>query len=413
MAREISKEKKKILGPMIRLERQKLRLTRKQIITDGQGGQICSATTLYRLEKGRVIQESDVYFSLIEKLNSKYVENRSLDKMIERINQKMMSYFETLEKSVAKSLLSEIVTLKGGQNFYYHQILTGYSDMILVNLNQKKLTESEYLYYKRLMEFMPETYNVLLLHLCFCHAYNFIQKMPEIEFYECFLMQFKEYFIIRIDILLLLRSENRFLEYESLHQKISEEIKEKHLINQQCKVQAFYVQAIAEYQKPELRETLLHLERMMAENKCQLNPAIYNNICSMMAMTYYVDLKNYEKAAILFETLLKVDINKMYSIGMYYFSACELSNRQFLPGIFNDIDIQQTNVYLRYYYLKYIKHLSITDLVHYLKTEVLDELLQNGNELRVSVFKKQWKLLLEQSPNKFYKDYYAFMKNFE
>ena len=133
----------------------------------------------------------------------------------------------------------------------------------------------------------------------------------------------------------------------------------------------------------------------------------------MMAMTYYVDLKNYEKAAILFETLLKVDINKMYSIGMYYFSACELSNRQFLPGIFNGIDIQQTNVYLRYYYLKYIKHLSITDLVHYLKTEVLDELLQNGNELRVSVFKKQWKLLLEQSPNKFYKDYYAFMKNFE
>ena len=42
VAREISKEKKKILGPMIRLERQRLRLTRKQIITDGQDGQICS-----------------------------------------------------------------------------------------------------------------------------------------------------------------------------------------------------------------------------------------------------------------------------------------------------------------------------------------------------------------------------------
>ena len=64
VAREISKEKKKILGPMIRLERQRLRLTRKQIITDGQDGQICSATILYCLEKGRVIQESDVYFNL-------------------------------------------------------------------------------------------------------------------------------------------------------------------------------------------------------------------------------------------------------------------------------------------------------------------------------------------------------------
>ena len=59
------------------------------------------------------------------------------------------------------------------------------------------------------------------------------------------------------------------------------------------------------------------------------------------------------------------------------------------------------------------KNLSLPDLIHYLKTKVLDELKKNGNQLKISVFKSQWNLLISENTKKYYKDYYRFIKNFE
>lgn len=83
------------------------------------------------------------------------------------------------------------------------------------------------------------------------------------------------------------------------------------------------------------------------------------------------------------------------------------------PEIINRIDTNHASVYLQYFYYKYSKNLSLPDLIHYLKTKVLDELKKNGNQLKISVFKSQWNLLISENTKKYYKDYYRFIKNFE
>ena len=115
----------------------------------------------------------------------------------------------------------------------------------------------------------------------------------------------------------------------------------------------------------------------------------------------------------MFEKLLIEDFTKIYSSGIYYFSSCDLINIKPSPEIINRIDTNHASVYLQYFYYKYSKNLSLPDLIHYLKTKVLDELKKNGNQLKISVFKSQWNLLISENTKKYYKDYYRFIKNFE
>ena len=62
MPKTISIANKRIIGPMIRLERLRLGLTKEQLIHDNQGKSICSLSTLYRIEKGKVIQDDIIYY---------------------------------------------------------------------------------------------------------------------------------------------------------------------------------------------------------------------------------------------------------------------------------------------------------------------------------------------------------------
>lgn len=412
MTKAISKERKEILGFLIRLEREKLKWTKNQMTLNSHGENVCSVSTLYRIEKGTAIQRDEIYFDLIGQFNRTYNENNKLDKIIEKMNKKFMHYFETLETEEAHSLLTVAKFFSKNQNFYYHQIFTGYLDMLLVNLNQKKLNAEEYHYYQEMMKFMPEPYNVLLLHLCFCHAHNFIQQISEIAKYEVLLKRYQNYLVIQIDSLLFLRCMKRIFEYQQVHLKVMEQIRQRGLINQEAKVLGYYLGVIAEIQKTELNTVLNELEQFLKNNKLKMNHFIYNNVLSMLAMVYYVDVKNYNKAYQLFEKLLQEDVMKVYIIGLYYFSSCELSDHEPASTVINRINPDNDNVYLRYFFYKYVRKWNNNDLVNYLKTDILNELKRDGNQLKINVFKNQWNLL-QLSANKFYKDYYKFIKNFE
>ena len=125
-----------------------------------------------------------------------------------------------------------------------------------------------------MMEFMPEPYNILLLHLCFCHAHNYNQDISEICNYEPILMKYQSYLFIQTDFLLLLRCERRFVEYQKIHSTVMDKIDKRNLINQKCKVLSYYVGTIADIQKPELCNTLKELEQLLNNEKQRLNPAI-------------------------------------------------------------------------------------------------------------------------------------------
>ena len=413
MLKTISRENKRTLGSLIRLERIKAGITREQMIFDNQGKSICSISTLYRLEKGDVIQDDIIYLELIKRLNKVYENNGFLDNAINDLNGKLMNYFETLNAAEADCLLAYIKSFNTVKSFYYQQIFAGYLDILCVNLNQKKLTSEEYEYYKKMMVFMPEPYNVLLLHLCFCYANNYNQDISEMHSYEALLTKYQNYLIIQVDILILLKCELRLFEYQKVHSEVLKEIDKRNLINQKCKVLSFHVGAIADMQKLDLNRVLNELEQLLFKEKQFLNPVIYNNTLVALAMIYYVDIKDYKKATALFEKLLIEDFTKIYSSGIYYFSSCDLINIKPLPEIINRIDTNHASVYLQYFYYKYSKNLSLPDLIHYLKTKVLDELKKNGNQLKISVFKSQWNLLISENTKKYYKDYYRFIKNFE
>ena len=77
-----------------------------------------------------------------------------------------------------------------------------------------------------------------------------------------------------------------------------DKIDKRNLINQKCKVLSYYVGTIADIQKPELCNTLKELEQLLNNEKQRLNSAIYSNVLLMLAMTYYVDLKDYRKASL-------------------------------------------------------------------------------------------------------------------
>lgn len=413
MLKTISRENKRALGSLIRLERIKAGITREQMIFDNQGKSICSISTLYRLEKGDVIQDDIIYLELIKRLNKVYENNGFLDNAISDLNDKLMNYFETLNAAEADCLLAYIKSFNKVKSFYYQQIFAGYLDILCVNLNQKKLTSEEYEYYKKMMVFMPEPYNVLLLHLCFCYANNYNQDISEMHSYEALLTKYQNYLIIQVDILILLKCEHRLFEYQKVHSEVLKEIDKRNLINQKCKVLSFHVGAIAIMQKLDLNRVLNELEQLIFKEKQFLNPVIYNNTLVALAMIYYVDIKDYKKATALFEKLLIEDFTKIYSSGIYYFSSCDLINIKPSPEIINRIDTNHASVYLQYFYYKYSKNLSLPDLIHYLKTKVLDELKKNGNQLKISVFKSQWNLLISENTKKYYKDYYRFIKNFE
>ncbi|WP_448910407.1 hypothetical protein [Holdemania massiliensis] len=413
MLKTISRENKRALGSLIRLERIKAGITREQMIFDNQGKSICSISTLYRLEKGDVIQDDIIYLELIKRLNKVYENNGFLDNAISDLNDKLMNYFETLNAAEADCLLAYIKSFNKVKSFYYQQIFAGYLDILCVNLNQKKLTSEEYEYYKKMMVFMPEPYNVLLLHLCFCYANNYNQDISEMHSYEALLTKYQNYLIIQVDILILLKCEHRLFEYQKVHSEVLKEIDKRNLINQKCKVLSFHVGAIAIMQKLDLNRVLNELEQLIFKEKQFLNPVIYNNTLVALAMIYYVDIKDYNKATALFEKLLIEDFTKIYSSGIYYFSSCDLINIKPSPEIINRIDTNHASVYLQYFYYKYSKNLSLPDLIHYLKTKVLDELKKNGNQLKISVFKSQWNLLISENTKKYYKDYYRFIKNFE
>ncbi|MFQ8583860.1 MAG: hypothetical protein ACLSA6_15705 [Holdemania massiliensis] len=149
MLKTISRENKRALGSLIRLERIKAGITREQMIFDNQGKSICSISTLYRLEKGDVIQDDIIYLELIKRLNKVYENNGFLDNAISDLNDKLMNYFETLNAAEADCLLAYIKSFNKVKSFYYQQIFAGYLDILCVNLNQKKLTSEEYEYYKK------------------------------------------------------------------------------------------------------------------------------------------------------------------------------------------------------------------------------------------------------------------------
>ena len=352
MPKTISIANKRIIGPMIRLERLRLGLTKEQLIHDNQGKSICSLSTLYRIEKGKVIQDDIIYYDLIKKLNRSYEENSLLDNAVKDLSYNLVNYFETLNAVDADEILSYLKSFNKINSFYYKEIFSSCTDILHVSLNQRKLTPNEYQYYQRMMEFMPEPYNILLLHLCFCHVHNYNQDISEICSYEPILMKYQSYLFIQTDFLLLLRCERRFIEYQKIHSTVMDKIDKRNLINQKCKVLSYYVGTIADIQKPELCNTLKELEQLLNNEKQRLNSAIYSNVLLMLAMTYYVDLKDYRKASLLFESLFIEDPLKIYSSGIYYFSACDLSRIKPLQEILDKIDINQANIYLRYFYCR-------------------------------------------------------------
>ena len=407
----ISNDKKQMLGLLIKLERKRKDLKQKELITDTQQTQICSLSTLQRIEKGQIVKDDVVYHKLIDRMGYFFKENTKIDKAIHLLNKKCMRYFESLNLEEAEIILNEVHSIFDTTSFYYTHMKQFYLDMIESNLFRKILTRKEYHQYKALINYASKPINILLIHMCFCFANNYIQNIQEMSCYENLLRKNSSFLIMRIDLQLILKCNNRLEEYLELNTMIINETESKQLINQRCKVIASRCTVLSTIQYPLLHKALNDLEYLIYDYEKMLNPVIVNNIKYTMAMIYFSDILDYNKAIELFEYVFDMHPLKIESAGIYYFSSCEITKQKPKESILKNICLD--NVYLRYFKFKYQPNWSKEELVHYLNTTVLKALIKDKNSLKIRVFKTEWKFLMQEHPDKYYKAYYSFMANFE
>ena len=180
----ISDDNKRQLGLFIKIERESQGLSQKELINDADQKQICSVSTLHRIETGQIIKDDVIYHELIQRLGYSFKENARLDKVLPDLNQQCLHYFETLNLSEAEMILDRVHALFKTSSFYYNQLKQCYLDLINANLNKEKLSDSKYKWYRMMRNVVPNPLNVLLLHLCFCHSMNYLQSLNEIISYE-------------------------------------------------------------------------------------------------------------------------------------------------------------------------------------------------------------------------------------
>jgi len=53
------------------------------------------------------------------------------------------------------------------------------------------------------------------------------------------------------------------------------------------------------------------------------------------------------------------------------------------------------------------------DLGDYINIVLIPELKKEKSPIKITVFKKQWELILEKSSNKYYKPFFEFVREFE
>ena len=100
----ISDENKRTLGLFIKIERESQELSQKELINDADQKQICSVSTLHRIETGQIIKDDVIYHELIQRLGYSFKENARLDKVLPDLNQQCLHYFETLDLSEAEMI---------------------------------------------------------------------------------------------------------------------------------------------------------------------------------------------------------------------------------------------------------------------------------------------------------------------
>ena len=201
----ISDENKRTLGLFIKIERESQELSQKELINDADQKQICSVSTLHRIETGQIIKDDVIYHELIQRLGYSFKENARLDKVLPDLNQQCLHYFETLDLSEAEMILDRVHALFKTSSFYYDQLKQCYLDLINANLNKEKLSDSKYQWYRMMRNVVPNPLNVLLLHLCFCHSMNYLRNLNEIISYEKDLEFCNRYLLVKFDLLYVLK----------------------------------------------------------------------------------------------------------------------------------------------------------------------------------------------------------------
>ncbi|WP_020224336.1 hypothetical protein [Holdemania massiliensis] len=137
----VSDSNKQILGLLIKIERESQGLSQKECIQDPSQGQICSVSTLHRLEAGQIIRDDVIYHELIHRLGYSFQENTALDHVLPDLNQQCIHYFETLNLNEAEMILDRVHALFKTSSFYYDQLKQCYLDLIEVSLNKKAIKQ--------------------------------------------------------------------------------------------------------------------------------------------------------------------------------------------------------------------------------------------------------------------------------
>ncbi|WP_302925879.1 helix-turn-helix domain-containing protein [Holdemania filiformis] len=409
----ISDDNKRTLGLFIKIERESQGLSQKELINDADQKQICSVSTLHRIETGQIIKDDVIYHELIQRLGYSFQENARLDKVLPDLNQQCLHYFETLDLSEAEMILDRVHALFKTSSFYYNQLKQCYLDLIHISLNKEKLSDSKYKWYRMMRNVVSNPLNVLLLHLCFCHSMNYLQSLNEIISYEKELEFCDHYLIIKFDLLYVLKYKGNYGKLIELINEVREECEIKNLPNQKLKCLAFLVGTACVINTFDIHSAICELEKFIMENKNKLNPEILNNGYYTLAMTYYEDLRNYTKALEMFQSLLVLNPLKIYSCGLFYFTCCDYLKIEPDSKILKSIDTKQADLFLQYFIYKYSSKSTMKDLGNYINKTLLPELKKEKKPMIISVFKKQWGFILEKDHNKYYKPFYDFMREFE
>ncbi|MCH1941820.1 helix-turn-helix domain-containing protein [Holdemania massiliensis] len=409
----INNTNKQILGQMIKLERERLGLTQKKLIMNKAKAQICSTATLHRLESGQIIKDDTIYHELIHQLGYSFEENPGIDQALPALNEQCMHYFETLNLIEAERILAYINDLFQTSSFYYRQLKQCYIDIINASLFNKRLTEEEYKFYKNLLNIMHESLRILLIHLCFSYANNFLQNLDEMNYYEKLLIQHSDYLLMRIDFQFILKYNYKLEEFLKLNSSIINECKDKLLLNQWCKALSSRCSFLSFFQQPQLNDKVKEVETFIEQNYKQLSPNIISNVKYAIAMIYYADINDFSNAKRILEEIFLENPHRLEASGIYYFSACEMINENPKEVIINRISVNDSNVFLRYFLFKYQQNWNTAELIQYLNSEILENLKREKNQTKIKVFKLQWNKILKESPNNYYSAYYYFMHNFE
>ena len=409
----ISDSNKRTLGLFIKIERESQGLSQKECIKDPDRGQICSLSTLHRMEAGQIIKDNVIYFEMIHRLGYSFQENEAIDQVLPDLNQQCIHYFETLNLNEAEMILDRVHALFKTSSFYYNQLKQCYLDLIDVSLNKKKLADNKYKWYQRMRSIVPTPLNVLLMHLCFCHSMNYMHDLNEMYSYEKDLELCQHYLLIKFDLQYILKYRGNYIKLLELNNEIRKECEMKNLLNQQLKCLAFSVGIASNMNTFDIHSTISELENFILNNKNELNHEILNNCYYTLAMTYYVDLKDYTKALQLFQNLLVINPLKIYSCGLYYFTCCDCLGIKPDSKILQSIDLKQTDLYLQYFINKYKLKSTMKDLGDYINIVLIPELKKEKSPIKITVFKKQWELILEKSSNKYYKPFFEFVREFE